>query len=88
MLIFATKFESQSKLKVSNRTKAETLKESLHFPQGICGYPHSPHSYGEQEITSSSAIDSFDFNSLLVEEGEEEELAEGIVYRAEPALVS
>ncbi|XP_047191917.1 multiple PDZ domain protein isoform X1 [Scophthalmus maximus] len=54
---------------------------------GICGYSHSPHSYGEQEITSSSTIHSFDFNSILVEEGEEEDLAEGIVYRAEPALI-
>uniref|UniRef100_A0A665XFJ9 Multiple PDZ domain crumbs cell polarity complex component n=1 Tax=Echeneis naucrates TaxID=173247 RepID=A0A665XFJ9_ECHNA len=40
-----------------------------------------------QEITSSSIIHSFDFNSILVEEGEEEDLAEGIVYRAEPALI-
>ncbi|XP_069374460.1 multiple PDZ domain protein isoform X1 [Paralichthys olivaceus] len=54
---------------------------------GICGYSHSPHSYGEQEITPSSIIHSFDFNSILVEEGEEEDLAEGIVYRAEPALI-
>ncbi|XP_039996432.1 multiple PDZ domain protein isoform X3 [Xiphias gladius] len=54
---------------------------------GICGYSHSPHPYGEQEITSSSTIHSFDFNSILVEEGEEEDLAEGIVYRAEPALI-
>ncbi|XP_030017617.1 multiple PDZ domain protein isoform X2 [Sphaeramia orbicularis] len=54
---------------------------------GICGYSHSPHPYGEQEITSSSTIHSFDFNSILVEEGEEEGLAEGIVYRAEPALI-
>ncbi|XP_044039683.1 multiple PDZ domain protein-like isoform X4 [Siniperca chuatsi] len=54
---------------------------------GICGYSHSPHPYGEQEITSSSTIRSFDFNNILVEEGEEEELTEGIVYRAEPALI-
>ncbi|KAM9335583.1 multiple PDZ domain protein [Symphorus nematophorus] len=54
---------------------------------GICGYSHSPHPYGEQEITPSSTIHSFDFNSILVEEGEEEGLAEGIVYRAEPALI-
>ncbi|XP_040886624.1 multiple PDZ domain protein isoform X2 [Toxotes jaculatrix] len=54
---------------------------------GICGYSHSSHPYGEQEITSSSTIHSFDFNSILVEEGEEEDLAEGIVYRAEPALI-
>ncbi|KAI3376455.1 hypothetical protein L3Q82_016917 [Scortum barcoo] len=54
---------------------------------GICGYSHSPHPYGEQEFTSSSAIHSFDFNSILVEEGEEEGLTEGIVYRAEPALI-
>ncbi|XP_056224651.1 multiple PDZ domain protein isoform X2 [Seriola aureovittata] len=54
---------------------------------GICGYSQSPHPYGEQEITSSSTIHSFDFNSILVEEGEEEDLAEGIVYRAEPALI-
>ncbi|KAM9717233.1 multiple PDZ domain protein isoform 4-T4 [Menidia menidia] len=54
---------------------------------GICGYSHSPHPYGEQEITSSSTIHSFDFNNILVEEGEEEELTEGILYRAEPALV-
>ncbi|XP_049423695.1 multiple PDZ domain protein isoform X3 [Epinephelus fuscoguttatus] len=54
---------------------------------GICGYSHSPHPYGEQEITSSSTIHSFDFNNILVEEGEEEGLAEGIVYRAEPALI-
>lgn len=69
-------------------TKAETLKVSLHFPQGICGWAHPPHPYGEQEITPSSVIRSFDFNSMLVEEGEEEGLTEGIVYRAEPALVS
>nr|XP_043877956.1 multiple PDZ domain protein isoform X3 [Solea senegalensis] len=54
---------------------------------GICGYSHWPHSYCEQEITSSSTIHSFDFNSILVEEGEEEDLTEGIVYRAEPALI-
>ncbi|XP_032399925.1 multiple PDZ domain protein isoform X3 [Etheostoma spectabile] len=54
---------------------------------GICGYSHSPHPYGEQEITSSSIIHSFDFNNILVEEGEEEGLTEGIVYRAEPALI-
>ncbi|XP_059210532.1 multiple PDZ domain protein [Centropristis striata] len=54
---------------------------------GICGYSHSPHPYGEQEITSSSTIHSFDFNNILVEEGEEEGLTEGIVYRAEPALI-
>ncbi|XP_063756952.1 multiple PDZ domain protein isoform X2 [Eleginops maclovinus] len=54
---------------------------------GICGYSHSPHPYGEQEITPSSTIHSFDFNNILVEEGEEEGLAEGIVYRAEPALI-
>ncbi|KAK7909885.1 hypothetical protein WMY93_014569 [Mugilogobius chulae] len=54
---------------------------------GICGYSHSPYPY--QQITSSpSAIHSFDFNSILVEEGEEEGLAsEGILYRAEPALI-
>ncbi|KAL6118643.1 mpdz [Pungitius sinensis] len=54
---------------------------------GICGYSHSPHPYGEQEITSSSTIHSFDFLNIWVEEGEEEGLTEGIVYRAEPALV-
>ncbi|TKS92812.1 Multiple PDZ domain protein [Collichthys lucidus] len=55
---------------------------------GICGYSHSPHPYGEQEITPSpSTIHSFDFNSILVEEGEEEGLTEGVVYRAEPALI-
>nr|XP_040036365.1 multiple PDZ domain protein isoform X14 [Gasterosteus aculeatus aculeatus] len=54
---------------------------------GICGYSHSPHPYGEQEITSSSTIHSFDFIHIWVEEGEEEGLTEGIVYRAEPALV-
>ncbi|KAM8897338.1 multiple PDZ domain protein isoform 2-T2 [Spinachia spinachia] len=54
---------------------------------GICGYSHSPHPYGEQEITSSSTIHSFDFINIWVEEGEEEGLTEGIVYRAEPALV-
>ncbi|XP_035004488.2 multiple PDZ domain protein isoform X3 [Hippoglossus stenolepis] len=54
---------------------------------GICGYSHSQHSYGEQEITPSSIIHSFDFTSILVEGGEEEDLAEGIVYRAEPALI-
>ncbi|KAK2863194.1 hypothetical protein Q5P01_002727 [Channa striata] len=54
---------------------------------GICGYSHSPHPYGEQEITSSSTIHSFDFSNILVEEGEEEGLTEGIVYRAEPALI-
>ncbi|XP_029310521.1 LOW QUALITY PROTEIN: multiple PDZ domain protein [Cottoperca gobio] len=53
---------------------------------GICGYSQSPHPYGEQEITSSSIIHSFDFNNILVEEGEEG-LAEGVVYRAEPALI-
>ncbi|XP_042256570.1 multiple PDZ domain protein isoform X5 [Thunnus maccoyii] len=54
---------------------------------GICGYSHSPHPYGEQEITSSSTIHSFDFNNILVEEGEEGGLTEGILYRAEPALI-
>ncbi|XP_053198884.1 multiple PDZ domain protein [Scomber japonicus] len=54
---------------------------------GICGYSHSPHPYGEQEITSSSTIHSFDFNNILVEEAEEGGLTEGIVYRAEPALI-
>ncbi|XP_070849423.1 multiple PDZ domain protein [Chaetodon trifascialis] len=54
---------------------------------GICGYSHSPHPYGEQEITPSSTIHSFDFNNILVEGREEEGLAEGIVYRAEPALI-
>ncbi|KAM6909367.1 multiple PDZ domain protein [Xenentodon cancila] len=54
---------------------------------GICGYSHSPHLYGDQNITSSSIIHSFDFNNILVEEGEEEELTEGILYRAEPALI-
>ncbi|XP_031706571.1 multiple PDZ domain protein isoform X1 [Anarrhichthys ocellatus] len=53
---------------------------------GICGYSHSPHPYGEQEITSSSTIHSFDFINIWVE-GEEEGLTEGIVYRAEPALI-
>ncbi|XP_034532118.1 multiple PDZ domain protein isoform X2 [Notolabrus celidotus] len=51
------------------------------------GYSHPPHPYGEQEITPSSTIHSFAFNNIMVEEGEEEGLAEGIVYRAEPALV-
>uniref|UniRef100_UPI0037E944AE multiple PDZ domain protein n=1 Tax=Semicossyphus pulcher TaxID=241346 RepID=UPI0037E944AE len=50
-------------------------------------YSHPPHPYGEQEITSSTIIHSFDFNSILVEEGEEEGLTEGVVYRAEPALI-
>nr|XP_046237329.1 multiple PDZ domain protein-like isoform X10 [Scatophagus argus] len=54
---------------------------------GICGYSHSPHPYGDQEITPSSTIHSFDYNNILVEEGEEEGLTEGIVYRAEPALI-
>ncbi|XP_062239780.1 multiple PDZ domain protein isoform X1 [Platichthys flesus] len=54
---------------------------------GICGYSHSPHSYGAQEITPSSIIHSFDLTSILVEGGEEEDLSEGIVYRAEPALI-
>ncbi|KAJ0006541.1 hypothetical protein NQD34_013814 [Periophthalmus magnuspinnatus] len=57
---------------------------------GICGYSPSPYPYGHQQITSSSssAIHSFDFNSILIEEGEEEGLAsEGILYRAEPALI-
>ncbi|XP_026208412.1 multiple PDZ domain protein isoform X3 [Anabas testudineus] len=54
---------------------------------GIYGYSHSPHPYGEQEITSSPSIHSFDFNNILVEEGEEEGLTEGVVYRAEPALI-
>ncbi|XP_061566606.1 multiple PDZ domain protein isoform X3 [Cololabis saira] len=54
---------------------------------GICGYSHSPHPYGDQNITPSSIIHSFDFNNILVEEGEEEELTEGILYRAEPALI-
>ncbi|XP_074555017.1 multiple PDZ domain protein isoform X3 [Halichoeres trimaculatus] len=51
------------------------------------GYSHSPHPYGEQEITPSSTIHSFAFNSIMVEEGEEGGLAEGIVFRAEPALI-
>ncbi|XP_041636093.1 multiple PDZ domain protein isoform X6 [Cheilinus undulatus] len=51
------------------------------------GYSHSPHPYGEQEITPSSTIHSFAFNNIMVEEGEEGGLAEGIVYRAEPALI-
>ncbi|XP_017269912.1 multiple PDZ domain protein isoform X3 [Kryptolebias marmoratus] len=61
---------------------------------GICGYSHSPHPYGEQEITpSSTIIHSFDFSSILLQEGEEEEeeeeeeLAEGGLYRAQPALI-
>ncbi|MEQ2263998.1 hypothetical protein XENORESO_016914, partial [Xenotaenia resolanae] len=54
---------------------------------GICGYSHPPHPFGEQEITSSSIIHSFDFSSILNEEGEEEGLTEGILYRAEPALI-
>ncbi|KAM9426794.1 LOW QUALITY PROTEIN: multiple PDZ domain protein [Pholidichthys leucotaenia] len=54
---------------------------------GICGYSHSPHPYGGQEITPSSTIRSFDFNSILVEEGEEEGAMEGVLYRAEPALI-
>ncbi|CAN9509544.1 unnamed protein product [Ophioblennius macclurei] len=54
---------------------------------GICGYSQSLHPYGEQEVTSSSTIHSFDFNNILVGEGEEEGLTEGILYRAEPALI-
>ncbi|XP_072315432.1 multiple PDZ domain protein isoform X2 [Eucyclogobius newberryi] len=56
---------------------------------GICGYSHSPYPYGHQQITpSSSAVHSFDFNSIMVDEGEEEGLAsEGTLYRAEPALI-
>ncbi|XP_041840662.1 multiple PDZ domain protein-like isoform X5 [Melanotaenia boesemani] len=54
---------------------------------GICGYSQSPHPYGDQEITSSSTIHSFDFNNILIDEGEEEGLTEGILYRAEPALI-
>ncbi|XP_035800981.2 multiple PDZ domain protein isoform X5 [Amphiprion ocellaris] len=54
---------------------------------GISGYSHSPHPYCEQEITPSSTIHSFDFNNILVEEGEEGGLTEGILYRAEPALI-
>ncbi|XP_027894217.1 multiple PDZ domain protein isoform X4 [Xiphophorus couchianus] len=54
---------------------------------GICGYSHSPHPFGEQEIPSSPIIHSFDFSSILVEEGEEGGLTEGILYRAEPALI-
>ncbi|XP_024918773.1 multiple PDZ domain protein isoform X5 [Cynoglossus semilaevis] len=55
---------------------------------GICGYSHSPHTYAEQEITASSTVLSFDFNSIVVEGGDEEEdLADGVVYLAEPALI-
>ncbi|XP_032439263.1 multiple PDZ domain protein isoform X5 [Xiphophorus hellerii] len=54
---------------------------------GICGYSHSPHPFGEQEIPSSPIIHSFDFSSILIEEGEEGGLTEGILYRAEPALI-
>ncbi|XP_024143747.1 multiple PDZ domain protein isoform X4 [Oryzias melastigma] len=55
---------------------------------GICGYSHSPHPYGDQKVTPSSIIhQSFDFCNVLIEEGEEEGLAEGVLYRAEPALI-
>ncbi|XP_015239572.1 PREDICTED: multiple PDZ domain protein isoform X5 [Cyprinodon variegatus] len=54
---------------------------------GICGYSQSSHPFGEQEITSSSIIHSFDFTNILIEEGEEGGLTEGILYRAEPALI-
>ncbi|XP_054906973.1 multiple PDZ domain protein isoform X11 [Poeciliopsis prolifica] len=54
---------------------------------GICGDFHSPHPFGEQEIPSSPIIHSFDFSSILIEEGEEGRLTEGILYRAEPALI-
>ncbi|XP_023201905.1 multiple PDZ domain protein isoform X3 [Xiphophorus maculatus] len=54
---------------------------------GICGYSHSPHPFGEQEIPSSPIIHSFDFSSILIEEGEEGGLTEGTLYRAEPALI-
>ncbi|XP_008433965.1 multiple PDZ domain protein isoform X13 [Poecilia reticulata] len=54
---------------------------------GICGYSHSPHPFGEQEIPSSPIIHSFDFSSVLIEEGEEGGLTEGVLYRAEPALI-
>ncbi|KAM9836431.1 multiple PDZ domain protein [Aulostomus maculatus] len=54
---------------------------------GIWGYSHSPFLYGGQEITAPSTSQSFDFNSILVEEGEEGGLTGGILYRAEPALI-
>ncbi|XP_078792261.1 multiple PDZ domain protein isoform X1 [Oryzias latipes] len=55
---------------------------------GICGYSHSLHPYGDQKVTPSSIIhQSFDFSNVLIEEGEEEGLAEGVLYRAEPALI-
>ncbi|XP_075999928.1 multiple PDZ domain protein isoform X2 [Genypterus blacodes] len=53
---------------------------------GICGYSLPPHPYGEQESTSST-IHLFDITRMLVEEGEEEGLTEGTLYRAEPALI-
>uniref|UniRef100_UPI003AAA223C multiple PDZ domain protein n=1 Tax=Centroberyx gerrardi TaxID=166262 RepID=UPI003AAA223C len=55
---------------------------------GICGYSLSPHPYDEQENPSSSAaIHSLLFTSMLVGEREEEGLTEAILYRAEPALI-
>lgn len=69
--------------------KVERLKAFLPLSQGICGYSHSLHPYGDQKVTPSSIIhQSFDFSNVLIEEGEEEGLAEGVLYRAEPALVS
>ncbi|KAM3857849.1 multiple PDZ domain protein [Diretmus argenteus] len=55
---------------------------------GICGYSLSPHPYDEQEIPSSSAaIHSLVFTNMLVEKRKEEGLTEGVLYRAEPALI-
>ncbi|CAL9694923.1 unnamed protein product [Knipowitschia caucasica] len=81
MYVNATNLENASLEDAVQALKGATLGKvqigvSKPLP-GICGYSQS-----------SSAIHSFDFNTILVEEGEEEELApEGILYRAEPALI-
>ncbi|XP_065806535.1 multiple PDZ domain protein isoform X3 [Labrus bergylta] len=67
--------------------KLGTVQIGVAKPLPDLGYSHSPHPYGEQEITSSSTIHSYAFNNIRVEEGEEGGLAEGVVYRAEPALI-
>ncbi|XP_034019902.1 multiple PDZ domain protein isoform X2 [Thalassophryne amazonica] len=54
---------------------------------GICGYSLSPHPYGEQEITASSIIRSYNFTNIFIEEGEEGGQTDGAIYRAEPAWI-
>ncbi|XP_077400242.1 multiple PDZ domain protein isoform X2 [Vanacampus margaritifer] len=54
---------------------------------GISEDSYLPQLYGGQEVTSLSALRTFDFGGSLLEDGDQDELPGGVLFRAEAALV-